>query len=43
MSPEPTLMRDVFEEKSGVKFEPAANNLHVCSKVQEIQTQCKEI
>lgn len=39
MSPEPTLMGNVIERKSGIKFRTAENNHHVWSKVQEIQQQ----
>lgn len=35
MYPEPTLMADVFEKKSWVKFEPAKNNWQVSSQVPE--------
>ncbi len=40
MSPEPTLMGNAFERKSGVKLKlPAENNLQDCGKVQGSQPQ----
>lgn len=43
MYPEPTLMGEVFERKSWVKFEPAKNNWQVSSQVAEEDLKKAEI
>lgn len=42
ISLKPTLMANVFERKSGIKFEAAENNHHVCIKVQETTQKAQE-